>query len=49
MSPVRSTRVSRSSKTVRVPVRIRVGTSTTTKSVPVKVNTVTRATTVRGR
>ncbi|UTT48927.1 hypothetical protein [Rhodococcus gordoniae] len=49
MSPIRSTRVSRGTKTVRVPVRIKVGNTTTTKSMPVKVTTVTRTTTVRGR
>ncbi|MBM7458567.1 hypothetical protein JOE26_001242 [Rhodococcus coprophilus] len=49
MNPIRSTRVSRSTKTVRVPVRIKSGSTTTTKSVPVKVNTVTRTTTIRGR
>lgn len=45
MSPIRSTRVTRSTQTVRVPVRIKSGNTTTT----VKVNTVTRTTTVRGR
>ncbi|MGQ4596657.1 hypothetical protein [Nocardia sp. R6R-6] len=40
----RITSTSRSTRTVRVPVRIKTGSSTRTTSVPVKVTTVTKTT-----
>ncbi|WP_179276139.1 hypothetical protein [Rhodococcus sp. 06-235-1A] len=43
----RSTRVSRGTKTVRMPVRIKTSSGTRTTSVPVKVTTTTRTTTFK--